>query len=370
MQDLSGPIKFLIISIVPQNLSEQEAFINIKEVISLVETYGGAVEDILLQKREIHTKGSYIGLGKIEEAAEIIRTKDIDIVVFNALIKPGQLYELKTGFDTINANIKVWDKVDLILNIFSKHASTAEAKLQIEVASVRHMGPLLYGMGFEMSRQGGGIGTRGVGQTNTELMRLHWKEQIKKIQKKLEKLKLEREMQIERREKIGLKTISLIGYTNAGKTSLFNMLTGKKNLVENKLFATLESSVGKIYLPQQKKEVLISDTIGFIRDLPPELIEAFRSTLMESIHSDLLLHIIDISDSDMKRKIDVVERILSELKLNTKKTIYVFNKIDATSGLDFKAIEKEYSYFNPQFISASHGQGVEELILSIEKNLN
>ncbi len=368
MQNVKPAEKFLLISTLDPRISDEDALPSLKEFVSLVESYGGVVEDILLQRRETHDKGMYIGTGKIEEAIQLIESKEIDVVVLNDILKPGHLYEMQTIFSKVNRQIQVWDRVDLILHIFSRNAQTTEARLQIELASMRHMGPRIYGMGMEMSRQGGGIGTRGVGETNTELMKQHWRTQMKKSQEKLKKLSKDRKRQIDRREEVGLHTVSVVGYTNAGKTSLFNRLVGKKKLVRNALFATLDSTVGKLYLPESKKEILISDTIGFIRDLPPELIDAFKSTLMESVYADILLHVIDISDPDMQAKIEVVESILKDLSLEDKKKIYVFNKLDlSTPGVE-QEIKKNFKKFNPQFISVTTDKGIEELVKTLDLN--
>ena len=319
---------FLIVSIIPKDLNEKDAFENIQELIRLTESYGGLVRDIVLQKREVHDKGGYIGTGKVEEITQLIADQKIDVVVLNAIIVPGQIYDLTTTFQKVNLQIEVWDRVDLILKIFSKRAFTAEAKLQIELAAMRHMGPRIFGMGLDMSRQGGGIGTRGIGETNTERMKRHWRNEIKKTKERLEKVLKVRSQQMINRQEVPLKTVSLVGYTNAGKTSLFNLLTKKNKDARNELFATLESYTGKVYLHESKKEILLSDTIGFIRDLPPELIDAFRSTLMESINADLLLHVIDSSDPDMERKVEVVEKTLEGLGLASKPILPIYNKVD------------------------------------------
>ncbi len=371
--------KFLLVSIIPQHISDEQAFIELRELKDLVDTYGGEVDDWVLQRREVHDKGSYIGEGKIKEASRLIKERNIDVVVLNAIVKPGQLYDLKTLFMRKKSTIEVWDRVDLILHIFSRHAKTAEAKLQIELAAMRHMGPRIYGMGMVLSRQTGGIGTRGVGETNTELMKRHWRTQIKKVNEKLEKLARERERQLDRRRKIGLKTVSLIGYTNAGKTSLFNKLTKKSKLAEDALFATLDSSVGRLalssrstrqHLVSQYNEVLLSDTIGFIRNLPADLIEAFKSTLMESIHADLLVHVIDCTDENVHAKIGVVERVLRDLGLDNKEKMYVFNKIDIGLSVNTKEILLErYARFSPQFISVKTGEGIISLCDAIESVL-
>lgn len=257
--------------------------------------------------------------------------------------------------------LDVWDRVDLILHIFDKHAITTEAKLQIELARMRYMGPRIYGMGFVLSRQGGGIGTSGIGETNTELMKRHWRNEIKKLTDQLEKLSKAKEMHIEQRKRAGLKTISIVGYTNAGKSSLFNLLTGKHTLVEDVLFATLDSTVGKMYIPKLQKEVLVTDTIGFIRNLPPRLINAFKSTLTESIHADILLHVIDISDPEVDEKIHVVKNILLELGRDNEDVIYVFNKIDAVSVLPEKELCKKYELNSPLFISVKTRIGIPKL---------
>lgn len=363
------PQNVLLISIIPQNLNDEDALKDLREVKSLIESYGGVLADVLIQRRENHHKGKYIGQGKITEAANIIKEKNIEIVVLNAIINPGQIYDIREVFIENKPQIIVWDRADLILQIFSKHAHTAEAKLQIELAAMRHMGPRIYGMGMVLSRQSGGIGMRGIGETNTELMKRHWRDQIKKVREKLLKLSKERKRQLEKRQNAGFETVSIIGYTNAGKTSLFNLLSGKKKLAENALFATLDSTVGKLYLPILKREVLISDTIGFIQNLPLDLIEAFKSTLMESIHADLLLHVIDLADEDLARKTAVVERILHELGILEKKRIFVFNKIDAVENLERNKIHLKYAQFSPQFISVRTGEGIDHLLSQITSSI-
>lgn len=370
MQTVNQQKRFLLVSIVPQKKTKDELLKDLEELSDLVDTFGGKVWDLVIQRREVHDKGMYIGRGKVKEIGEKIKEQAIDVVVLNALVKPGQLHAIKNMLLEHNPKIHVWDRIDLILEIFSKQAHTAEAKLQIELAQMRHMGPRIYGMGQVLSRQGGGIGTLGVGETNTELMKRHWRDQMKKTQERLQKLSIDRERQLARRHKIGLKTVSIVGYTNAGKTSLFNLLTQKKNYVENQLFATLDTTVGKVVLPQSKHEILVSDTIGFIKNLPANLVEAFRSTLLESIHADLLLHVIDISDPDMHRKIDTVEKVLSDLALFDKRRIYVFNKTDVKHGREEKFLREDYEDFDPKFISVKTGAGIPELLITIENELH
>lgn len=360
---------FLIVSIITRKTTDIEAFNDLKELKQLVDAYDGKIIEFVIQNREIHDKGPYIGRGKIQEIGDLLKKYPINVIVLNGIVNPSQIFDMKSIWQKINPQIEVWDRIDLILHIFSRHARTAEAKLQIELASMRHMGPRIYGMGEVLSRQAGSIGTRGIGETNTELMKRHWREQMKIITNKLDKLTADRNNQLEHRRRIGLKTVSLIGYTNAGKTSLFNLLTGKKKLVQNALFVTLDSSVGKIYSKKLQQEILITDTIGFINNLPAKLISAFKSTLMESIHADILLHVIDSSDEEIELKIETVENILKELKIENKKRIYIFNKIDVNPGINRTELLEKYEQYDPQLISVRKNIGIEKLINTIEKNL-
>ncbi len=369
MQIIKPIQNFVLISIVPQKMTDEQAYADIKELASLVEAHPGVVKEIVIQKRETHDKGPYIGTGKIEEIKRYIVELEIDVIVLNSIVKPGQILEMTRTFEEVKRGIQVWDRADLILKIFNQHAHTAEAKLQIELAEMRHMGPRIYGMGYVLSQQGGGIGTRGIGETNTELMKRHWRAGMHEVQQKLKKLSGERERQIAHRERAGVKTVSIVGYTNAGKTSLFNLLSGKKNLVRNALFATLDASVAKLKLPDTHEEVVLSDTIGFIKNLPPELIEAFKSTLLESIHADVLLHVIDVTDLDIVRKIEAVEQILTDLNLWQKQIIYVFNKIDSWNGLNKQELIDRYENFTPVFISVKKEENIDNLLKMIEEKL-
>jgi GTPase len=361
--------KFLLITIVPRGVSDEQVLQELQELKSLIESSRGVVADVLVQRREVHDKGQYIGAGKISEAAEIIKDKQIDVVVLNAVVIPGQIYDIKQLLYPVNNKIEVWDRVDLILEIFSLHAKTAESRLQIELAGMRHMGPRIYGMGMVLSRQAGGIGGRGLGETNTERMKRHWRDQMKKTEEKLQKLAQEREKQLIRREKNGVVTASIVGYTNAGKTTLFNLLSGKKKYTRNELFATLDSATGRVYLPTLGSEILISDTIGFIQNLPSNLIDAFKSTLMEAIHADVLLHVIDSSDPFMEKKITVVEQILKEVGIHHKPAIYVFSKVDKVDRAIIDSLRVKYAEFTPYFISMKDAQGITGLLHEIAYHL-
>ena len=360
----------MLVGLVSPYEDKEKTLAVFEEVESLVHTYGGRVYGVTTQNSTRADNATFIGSGKAQEVADTIGREKIDTVVVNANVKSGQLYTLKKIFERSNPDIVVWDREDLILQIFSKHAKTSEAKLQIKLASIRHKGPRIYGIGEEMSQQAGGIGTRGMGETITERMRRHWRDEIRSIQKQLQKVSQNKFQQMERRKRTGSPTISIIGYTNSGKSTLFNILGRKSNEVEDALFVTLDSSVCTIFLPVLNREVYLSDTIGFIQNLPHQLIEAFKSTLMEAIHADLLLHVIDTSDLWMNDKIAIVEKILCDLTIDTKNQIYVFNKIDKAKDVDRNELSNRYSIFHPQFISAKYNIEVNHLLDKIQMILN
>lgn len=365
METLAQKKQMLLIFLTNPRLGKSEMEKDITELWNLVQTLQDTeITDIITQKGPAY-RATYIGPGKAEEISEYLKIHSIDIILMGGILTPNQKFNLTKMYWGINPKIQVWDRVDLILEIFSKHAHTTEAKLQITLARMRHMGPSIFGMGMILSRQGGGIGTRGIGETNTELMKRHWKREMKHVTDSLDILTENRQKQIDHRKNIGLKTISIVGYTNAGKTTLFNLLTHKKNLVDNILFATLDSTVGEIFIPQLGKSVVISDTIGFIKDLPPDLLETFKSTLLESVHADIVLHVVDISDPDMFEKISVVEDILDQLSIPPEKVIIVLNKEDVGST-DKKKIESFISPYPFTYLSAKTHNGLENLINTLQ----
>lgn len=387
--------KAFLIDIVPPQTSKEETDLRFMELESLVKTYGGVVVLKAVQKKSIPAYKTYVGSGKVLELLDSIDDLDkLDVIIINNILKPRQIYnleelcinyqiekrdeekaknpEIKSRFENPK-KIQIWDRVDLILKIFDKHAKTAEAKLQIELASIKHMGPRIFGMGLELSRQAGGIGTLGVGETNIEIMRRHLQKRTKTVEEKLKFYSKVQKRHREARKNRNLKTVSLVGYTNAGKSTLINALTKKDVYIADELFATLDSRAGELFLPESRSKAILTDTIGFIQDLPPSLIEAFKSTLAEIIECDLILHVIDIGDPDMKLKIQVVEDILESLGCQDKNKVYVFNKMDTLEDLSDEEkhdlevkIHEEYGEFNPQFASAVNRKELSHLIQVIE----
>ena len=365
MSGILTRMDFLLVTIVPKFKVRPDIDEELHELRLLVDAYGGKGVEEIMQRRDASEKGLFIGKGKIEEIGGGLKLKDVDIVVMNTVLSPSQKQFFVEKFIEIDKDIEVWDRVDLILQIFSKHAQTKEARLQIELAQLKHSGHLFKDMGHELSRQSGMTGTRGVGETNTEIETRDLKEQIRRTKKKIDDLEGSRQMLIDRRRRDGMKTVSLIGYTNAGKTSLFNELTGKDKQASDAVFVTLDSSVGALPNKFGANEILISDTIGFIQDLPLSLVDAFRSTLLESIQADLILHVVDVSDPKMGEKITVVNKILRDLKVHTKPRILVFNKVDLVKALDRDALVSKYSFHTPHFVSVKKKAGVGKLIRSL-----
>lgn len=355
---------FFIMVIGPHDHIDEERN-NFWEEESLLNFLGWEVTGKFFQHRLAADSATYIGLGKIEKIKEEVSKQGVDLIYLNAVLNPAIIYRIEQKFWLINKNITVWDRVDLILNVFERHASSIEAKLQIELARLKHLGPRIYGLGKGLSQQYGAIGVRaGFGETILEKMKRYIKLRIGIIEKKLKEIEKKRENEIKRRKEKKLPTVSLVGYTNAGKTTLFNLLTKKEKIVADQPFTTLETVVGRI--KKLNSSLLLSDTIGFIDNLPLFLIEAFKTTLLETLNADLIFHVVDFSDKKWLDKVDSVQMILKQLGIDEKKVMLVFNKIDKVSSSDFILIKKQ---FNDKilFISAKTGQGVDRLISFIHE---
>ncbi len=329
-------LKAILIDVITPDTTTYEAQSRMEELESLTNTFGGVVVVKAIQKRGIPDYETYIGKGKLDEIIEIGKEKSVEVIIVNNILKPRQSYSIEKRLE--KTGMKVWDRIDLILKIFDKHAKTSEAKLQIELASISHMGPRIFGMGLDLMRQEGRVGVRsGQGESNIEIMKRHLRKREQNILQKLEQYEKIRKLHRDHRKRQNLKTAAIVGYTNAGKSSLLNAMTNKGAYVADQLFATLSTRVGKLYIKPKNEEegkytrgqeLLISDTIGFIQDLPPSLIQAFKSTLAETVEADIILHVIDVTDPQIHKKIEVVEDILHQIGVGNRPKIYVFNKID------------------------------------------
>ena len=379
--------KAVLIDVIDPQTDIAEAELRLEELESLVKTYGGATALKAFQKRSKPAYKTFIGTGKIDEIYEDLNG-DFDLVILNNIMKPRQIDNLaeyitdleiarlkEEGRFETPRKIQVWDRVDLILKIFDKHASTAEAKLQIELASIKHMGTRIFGMGLELSRQAGGIGSVGAGESNTEMMKRHLRKREQIVKEKIKKYAGIQQRQRDQRRDRNMKTVALAGYTNAGKSTLIKTLTRKKDVyIADELFATLDSKIGELYLGDDyKQKVGLADTIGFIQDRPPDLIQAFKTTLAEIVDADLILHVIDISDKNIHLKIKVVEEILDELlEGKTTQRIFVFNKLDRLNHLSeedkliyIAGLTERYAANQPQLVSALDRSSCDALVETI-----
>lgn len=336
-------------------LPKSAAEARMAELAELVRTYGGVTVVETIQRRAKPDYRTYIGKGKVEEIAKLAKELKADLCVINEILKPQQLFNLEEILRL--AKMTVWDRVDLILRIFERHATTAEAKLEIELAALRHMGPRIFNLGAELGRQRGGTGTRGgAGESNTEAMKRHLREREKTILEKLAKYQGVRNQHQKYRLRHDKKTVAIVGYTNAGKTSLLNALCKRKEYAANKLFATLDTRVADCYIPDLQTTVLLADTIGFIQGLPPSLIRAFQSTLSEAVQADLLLHVVDAADEKLNEKIAVVDDILKAIGATHQPRILVFNKADQLTPSEARRLSEA-----GVVVSAEQALGLDDL---------
>ena len=363
-------MKTIIIDIAPPWLSSEELDHRMDELESLVSTYGGVTIVKRVQKRSSPDYRTFVWSGKLDEIIALGSELGAELLIIWNIMKPAQVWNVNEHLRLEKSKMQAWDRVDLILKIFALHAISPESKLQIELAAIKHMGPRIYGMGMELSRQGGGSkNAKWQGETNTEIMKRHLRDKEIEIHKKLETYERTRELHRDARKRKWLRTVGIVWYTNAGKSSLFNTLTKKWVLAEDKLFATLGTSVWKVWLNQLLNnpsswvswfELLLNDTIWFIRDLPPDLIAAFTSTLEDSIESDILLHVVDATDGWKDEKIEIVNKTLDTIWASQERW-YVFNKIDAFSESELWSTKTLYTHLDPIFLSAHSGIGIELL---------
>ena len=302
--------------------TELSAEESLQELRGLAESAGGRVVEITLQQRASVDSATVIGAGKVTELGELVRFHEADLVVFDRELSPTQLRNLEKALDC-----RVIDRTQLILDIFASRARTREGQLQVELAQLNYLLPRLTGRGVEMSRLGGGIGTRGPGETKLETDRRRIHHRIQKLERDLNSVRAGRSVQRRQRQSVPLATVALVGYTNAGKSTLFNRLTGAGVVADSRMFATLDPTVRHVTLPS-KRRVLLSDTVGFIRKLPTALVKAFRATLEEVTEAALLLHVVDVSSPHATAYVAQVNRVLEEIGSAATPSILVLNKTD------------------------------------------
>lgn len=347
----------LILAVKKSDDSETRFQSSVEELKSLTYTAGGTVLSTVTQnRRQIHPV-TYVGEGKLSEIKQLIEAHEIDLVITNDELSPGQLRNLTEHF-----NVRVIDRSQLILDIFASRAKTKEGQLQVELAQLQYMLPRLRGMGTVLSRLGGGIGTRGPGETKLETDQRHIRRRIDDIRRRLANVVKQREQYRKRRKEKEAFQIAIVGYTNAGKSTLFNRIANETALEEDLLFATLDPLTRQIHLPSGFK-CLLTDTVGFIQDLPTTLIAAFKSTLEEVTEADFLLHVVDASHEDNDEQQKTVKEILRELDADTIPMLTVYNKRDLIEG-EFIGTE------HPHIIISAYDQADRErLLMKIEELL-
>ncbi|MHB1432641.1 MAG: GTPase HflX [Streptosporangiaceae bacterium] len=341
---------------------------SLRELAQLAQTAGSVVLDGLIQRRGRPDASTYVGAGKAAELADLVRSTGADTVICDGELTPGQLRKLEGV-----VKVKVIDRTALILDIFAQHARSKEGKAQVELAQMQYMLPRLRGWGESLSRQaggrvagGGGIGTRGPGETKIETDRRRIRARMAKLRREIDEMAVGREVQRGQRRRRSVPSVAIAGYTNAGKSSLLNRLTGAHVLVDNSLFATLDPAVRRMTLPAGP-QCTLTDTVGFVRHLPHQLVEAFRSTLEEVGQADLILHVVDASDAEPRSQIAAVRQVLSEVGAGQVTELVVFNKADAADPLELEALRREEP--RSVVVSARTGAGLPELLAEIERLL-
>ncbi|HIX43179.1 GTP-binding protein [Kurthia sp. 3B1D] len=341
---------------------------SIEELGNLAEALDVEVVGVITQNLERVTPSHYVGTGKILEIRELYDALDANVIIFDDELSPAQLRNLEHDIDA-----KVIDRTTLVLDIFARRAKTREAQLQVEIAQLQYLMPRLVGMNASLSRQGGGTGggfqNKGSGETKLELDRRKIEKQISKIRRELDEIQAQRSTQRKKRQKNAIPVVSLVGYTNAGKSTIMNQLLARTNPDEEKqvfekdmLFATLDTSVRQIEL-EDNKRFLLTDTVGFVSKLPHHLVKAFRSTLEEAREADLLLHVVDTSNAENAYMVEITNNTLSDVGVGDVPTIFVYNKADRAN------IAYPYVNQNQIYLSAKDGQGLDELLEMIKKEI-
>lgn len=344
--------------LVSVDTGEFDAEVSINELEELAHTAGAEVVGKVIQKKEAPEKATFVGIGKLAEIIAFCETQEVDLLIFDSELSPSQQRNLEKL-----TQVRVIDRTMLILDIFAARARTSEGKLQVELAQLKYSLPRLAGQGIALSRLGGGIGTRGPGETKLESDKRHIRRRIDKLQEELKALEKRRNQMRKRREKDGVQTVAIVGYTNAGKSTLMNALTNAGVLAENKLFVTLDPTSRGLTLPDGR-QVMLVDTVGLIRRLPHKLVEAFKSTLEEAAEATVILNVCDASDEHSAEHLEVTRKLLNELGCEGKPVISVMNKCDLVGDI----------YSMPTFgktvmISAKEQKGFDELLDAVLKEL-
>lgn len=333
---------------------------SLDELEELAQTAGAITVGRVIQNLDQIHPGTYVGKGKLDEIKELIWETEATGIICDDELSPIQLGNMEDALDT-----KVMDRTLIILDIFAGRASTNEGKIQVELAQLKYRQSRLTGLGKSLSRLGGGIGTRGPGEKKLEMDRRLIRDRIAQLNRELKDVKRHREVTREQRSRNKVPVVAIVGYTNAGKSTLLNTLTGAGVLEEDKLFATLDPTTRNLKLPS-KQEVLLTDTVGFIRKLPHHLIEAFRSTLEEAKYADIILHVVDASNPQVDEQMHIVYETLTNLEVKNKPIITAFNKQDKVEG---ESILRDFRADHIVRISAKYGEGLGELQETIEEVL-
>ena len=358
MEMISNEEKITRALLICVDTGSYDAEASMDELEELVKSAGAEPVLSMTQKLPRVESGTYVGTGKLQEIAENCREQEIDLIVADSELSPTQIKNIENATD-----IRVIDRTTLILDIFALRARSREGKLQVELAQLKYTLPRLTGKGIEMSRLGGGIGTRGPGETKIETDRRHIRRRMETLREELAELEKHRRMLRRRREKDGVITCAIVGYTNAGKSTLMNRLTDAGVLAQDKLFATLDPTSRALRLPSGISVMLI-DTVGLVRRLPHHLVEAFHSTLEEAAQSDIIINLCDASSEEARIHLQVTRDLLDSLGCGDTPVLTVLNKCDL---LDNTLLEQEFSSYIP--ISAKTGEGIGELLQAIDDNL-
>jgi GTP-binding protein HflX len=348
--------RVLLVGLRTENLTEQQFEDGLLELGRLVDTAGGQVLSTMRQKRSRPDAQTVVGAGKVEEIALKVQTLGANLVVFDRDLSPAQVRNLETKI-----GVKVIDRTEIILDIFAQRAQSQAGKLQVELAQLEYMLPRLTGRGQTMSRLGGGIGTRGPGETKLETERRTIQRRVARLQQEVNQLQAHRSRLRKQRQKQDVPSVAIVGYTNAGKSTLINTLTNAEVYTADQLFATLDPTTRRLQLGQGNDclTILLTDTVGFIHELPPSLVDAFRATLEEVTEADALLHLVDLSHPAWHNQIRSVMRILAEMPIAPGPVLLVFNKVDQVNSNTLQTAKEEFPL--AVFISASKGFGLETL---------